>query len=63
MTEFTLHAEDSAPAASKPLLADSSKAYGMMPGLHAVMAEAPGLLAAYKTSDELIQNSSFDEVV
>jgi len=60
MTEFTLHTEESAPEASKPLLADSMKTYGMMPGLHAVMAEAPGLLEAYKTVGDLFVNSSFD---
>ncbi len=60
MTDFTLHTEDSAPAASKPLLADSIKTYNMIPGLHAVMAEAPGLLEAYKAVHELFVNSSFD---
>lgn len=60
MTEFTLHTEHSALEASKSLLADSKKSYGMIPGLHAVMAEAPGLLQAYKTIHELVVNSSFD---
>lgn len=60
MTEFTLHTEDTAPAASKPLLANSLKAFGMIPGLHAVMAEAPGLLEAYQNVHELFKNSSFD---
>ena len=61
MTEFTLHTEDTAPEASKPLRVDSMKTYGMMPGLHAVMAEAPGLLEAYKTVGELFVDSSFDK--
>lgn len=61
MTEFTLHTEDTAPEASKPLLVDSMKTYGMMPGLHAVMAEAPGLLEAYKTVGDLFVDSSFDK--
>ncbi len=61
MTEFTLHAEDSAPEASKLLLADSKKSYGMIPGLHAVMAEAPGLLEGYKKIHDLFVNSSFDK--
>ena len=61
MTEFTLHTEDTAPEASKALLADSKKAFGMIPGLHAVMAGAPGLLEAYKTIHELFVNSSFDK--
>ena len=60
MTEFTLHTEDSAPEASKPLLAQSQKAFGMIPGLHAVMAEAPEVLEAYQRVHELFVNSSFD---
>jgi len=60
MTEFTLHTEESAPEASKPLLAESKKKYGMIGGLPAVMAEAPGLLEAYQKVHELFVNSSFD---
>ena len=60
MIEFTLHTEASAPEGSKPLLAKSRQAFGMVPGLHAVMAEAPGLLEAYQRIHELFANSSFD---
>ena len=59
MTDFTLHDETTAPDDSKPLLAKSQKAFGMVPGLHAVMAEAPGLLDAYQQVHELFLNSSF----
>ncbi|GHB02158.1 hypothetical protein GCM10009069_26180 [Algimonas arctica] len=61
MTNFTLHTEETAPEGSKALLAKSKSAYGMIPGLHAVMAEAPGLLEAYKTVGDLFVNSSFDK--
>ena len=61
MTEFTVHTEDTAPEASKALLADSKKIYGMIPGLHAVMAEAPGLLEAYKTAHALVESSCFNK--
>ena len=61
MTDFTLHNENTAPAGSKELLAKSKAAYGMIPGLHAVMAEAPGLLEAYQQVHELFVNSSFDK--
>lgn len=61
MTEFTLHTEKSAPEDSKSLLAASKKANQMIPGLHAVMAEAPGLLEAYQTVGALFANSSFDK--
>ncbi|WP_375550028.1 carboxymuconolactone decarboxylase family protein [Oceanicaulis alexandrii] len=60
MTEFTLHDASTAPDASKPLLDNSLKAFGMVPGLHAVMAESPELLEAYQRVHELFQNSSFD---
>lgn len=61
MIEFQLHDETTAPDESKPLLAKSKAAYGMIPGLHAVMAEAPGLLEAYQQVHELFVNSSFDK--
>lgn len=61
MTDFTLHDETTAPDDSKLLLAKSQKAFGMVPGLHAVMAEAPGLLDAYQQVHELFLNSSFDK--
>jgi len=61
MTEFTLHDETTAPEGSKELLGQSKRAFGMIPGLHAVMAEAPGLLEAYKIVHELFANSTFDK--
>jgi alkylhydroperoxidase family enzyme len=61
MTNFTLHNEETAPEASKAMLAKSQSDFGMIPGLHAVMAEAPGLLEAYKSLHELFVNSSFDQ--
>jgi len=61
MTEFDLHDESTAPDASKPLLAASKKAFGSIPGLHAVMAEAPGLLQAYQQAHQLFASSSFDK--
>ena len=60
MTDFTLHTADTAPEASKPLLENSQKAFGMVPNLHAVMAESPQLLEAYQRVHELFQNSSFN---
>jgi hypothetical protein len=48
MTDFTLHTKESAPEASKSLLDNSEKAFGMVPNLHAVMAEAPTLLEGYQ---------------
>ena len=62
MTEFTIHTLDSAPDQSRALLEDSKKAFGRVPGLHAVMAEAPALLDGYKQLHRLFQQeTSFDK--
>ncbi|OEY65052.1 carboxymuconolactone decarboxylase family protein [Marinobacter sp. X15-166B] len=61
MTTFTLHDQHSAPSESQPLLEQSLKAFGMIPSLHAVMAEAPGLLEAYQRLHQLFLDSSFDD--
>ncbi|WPJ96543.1 hypothetical protein SH580_02350 [Coraliomargarita algicola] len=61
MNNITLHTLETAPEASKALLEGSIKAFGMIPNLHAVMAEAPGLLEGYQVLHKLFQNSSFDK--
>lgn len=53
MTEFRIHDNESAPEESRPLLESSKQAYGMIPNLHGVMAEAPAALEAYKRLNEL----------
>ncbi|MEJ1223101.1 carboxymuconolactone decarboxylase family protein [Sediminicola sp. 1XM1-17] len=60
MSTFKIHDIESAPANSKPLLENSMKSFGMIPNLHGVMAEAPGMLEAYQKLHDLFQNSSFD---
>ena len=61
MADFTLHTEATAPKDSLPLLANSQKAFGMIPGLHAVMAEAPKALEGYQILHDLFQQTSFDK--
>ena len=61
MTDFTMHTVESAPENSRPLLEASQKAMGMIPGLHAVMAESPSVLNAYQTLHRLAQETSFDK--
>jgi alkylhydroperoxidase family enzyme len=58
--KFALHTHETAPADSQPLLEKSVKNFGMIPNLHAVMAEAPALLEAYQTIHEIFQKTSFD---
>ena len=60
MTTLTIHDLDTAPADSKEFLEKSFKANGRIPGLHGVMANAPGLLEGYQKLHELFVNSSFD---
>ena len=60
MTTLTIHDLDTAPAESKEFLEKSLKANGRIPGLHGVMAGAPGLLEGYQKLHELFVNSSFD---
>ena len=58
MSTFKIHTLESAPAESKALLEDSLKAYGMVPNLHAVMAESPQHLEAYKRLHTLFEQTS-----
>lgn len=60
MTEFKLHTMESAPEGAKPFLENSQKNFGMIPSLHAVMAESPNVLEAYQKLHQLVLDSSFD---
>ncbi|GLT13812.1 carboxymuconolactone decarboxylase family protein [Vibrio algivorus] len=60
MADFTLYTAENAPEGAKPLIGNSIKAFGMLPNLHAVMAESPSLLKAYQDVHELFQQTSFD---
>ena len=44
MPPFTIHTQDSAPAASRALLQGLQQAFGFVPNLYAVMAESPAAL-------------------
>ena len=61
MATFTFHTIDTAPAESKPMLEGSLKDFGMIPNLHAVMAESPVVLEAYKALHGWFQSTSFDK--
>ncbi|WP_394176418.1 carboxymuconolactone decarboxylase family protein [Thalassotalea litorea] len=60
MSKFTIHNLETAPEQSKPLLEASQQAYQMIPNLHGVMAEAPGLLEGYQQLGKLFEQTSFD---
>jgi len=60
MSTLKIHNMETAPEESKPLLEKSMKAYGMIPNLHGVLAEAPGIYEAYLSLHNLFENSSFN---
>lgn len=57
---FPSHDLDSAPEASKPLLENSMKAFGRLPGLHKVLAESPQAYEAYQVLHKLFTETNFD---
>ena len=60
MADFPSHDLDSAPEGSKPLLENSQKAFGRLPGLHKVMAESPQALEGYQVLHKLFTETAFD---
>jgi uncharacterized peroxidase-related enzyme len=58
MSQFDVHSVATAPAASKPLLQAAQRAIGMVPNLFGVLAEAPAVLEAYQTLDQLFNQTS-----
>ncbi len=58
--EFKRHTKETALIDSQPLLDGSIKDMGWIPNLHAVMADAPPVLEAYKTLGDLFTQTSFD---
>jgi uncharacterized peroxidase-related enzyme len=60
MTNLKLHTLESAPEASRPILEQSLKSFGMIPNLHAVLAESPQTLQAYTQLHQLFTQTGFD---
>ncbi|MDO6620066.1 MULTISPECIES: carboxymuconolactone decarboxylase family protein [unclassified Shewanella] len=60
MSKFTIHTIESAPQASKTMLEQSLKSFGMVPNLHGVLAESPNTFEAYQTLHNLFESSSFN---
>ncbi len=58
MTTFQLHTLESAPEASRSLLAEAQKAFGGIPNLFGVFAESPALLQAYLNLGQIIERST-----
>ncbi len=58
--KFQLHTKETAPADAQPLLDKSLNEFGVIPNLHAVLAEAPAVLEAYQELHQLFQKASFN---
>ena len=58
MTHFRIHTQETAQEASKPSLDKAQKAYGFVPGLLGVLAEAPKALEAYQVLGKLFSETS-----
>lgn len=56
-TGFPLHDIETAPPAARPLLEASKAAYGMVPNLHAALAESPAALKGYATLWDLFETT------
>jgi uncharacterized peroxidase-related enzyme len=61
MTQFSVHTMDTAPAASKPLLANAERAFGFLPNLLGGMASSPALLEGYMTLSGIFNKTSLSE--
>jgi uncharacterized peroxidase-related enzyme len=57
-THYRLHTAETAPAEARDLIEGAARAYGFVPNLLAVMAEAPTLLKGYWTLSRLFEESS-----
>ena len=59
MSEFTVHNEDTAPAAAQPTLAAAKAAFGAIPNLIGTLSEAPAAAEAYMDLSRLVGETSF----
>lgn len=56
---YPVHTSSNAPEGARETLAQSEKAYGFLPNLLGVMAEAPALLKGYRTLMGVFEETSF----
>jgi len=55
---YTVHTVETAPESARTVLAETKKAFGFLPNLLGIMAEAPALLKAYQTLGGLFETTS-----
>lgn len=56
---YTVHTENTAPEAARPLLEGAKKKFSFVPNLLGTMADAPALLKGYLTLAEIFDSTSF----
>lgn len=56
---YTVHTPETAPEAARETIAGAKKAFGFVPNLLGVMAEAPALVKAYTTMSRIFEETSF----
>ncbi len=61
MATFPIHSLDTAPDASKPILAAVQKSFGFVPNLIRILAEAPAAAEAYTTLMDIFARTSLTE--
>ena len=55
---YEVHTVETAPEGARETLAGAAKAYGFLPNLLGVMAEAPALVKAYRAAADLFEETS-----
>lgn len=60
MSDYKVHTIETAPEGSKEILSGALKAYGFIPNLYSIMAEAPAALKAYSGLSNNFEQSSFN---
>ncbi len=61
MTTFPVHSSETAPEASKPILAATQKKFGFVPNIIRVFADAPAIVEAYTTVMGIFEHSSLSD--
>ena len=56
MPLFTVHTEESAPAAGKPIIVQVKETFGMLPNLMATLAESRAAIESYSTVMGIYEN-------
>ncbi|MBE0422348.1 MAG: carboxymuconolactone decarboxylase family protein, partial [Lutibacter sp.] len=62
MVKFTLHTPETAPEASKEILAKALKQNGFIPNLYGIMAESPDLLKGYRHLADSFNATSLSQI-